>query len=233
MKYSNIKKSRLKNTSRIPYIHHVILFIFREVLFFLILPLILFPAIETNSGFYVESYVIFLNAFNMFILFLTCNSVISQQIFRYYAAILALLDHGIINILILKKSFIVIQANHGHLIAYLISISFILEALISIYLVYINRFLSWIDRFKKLGANAKIQNAYFWRQVIHALYPYEFFVAFEQAGSVMFPLTSILNLLVALNGAVIIISFFQVIFTCANFYDEDVLQRKLAYSLLF
>jgi len=230
MKYRNIKKNNLRNTGRIPYIHHIISFIFREVLFCIILPLVIYPSIETNEGFYLVSDVIFLSIFNIFILFLAYNSVISQKIFTYYVSIVILIDHGIINMLILNTSCSVIDVANARLVTYMISISFILEALVSIYLVYINRFLSWMDVFRKIGANTRVQNAFFYRQILKALIPYGFFVAFQQLDSVLFPFTGCMALLTALRGALIITSFLQLAFICVNFDSEDVLQRKIAIA---
>lgn len=230
MKYRNIKKNNLRNTGRIPYIHHIMLFIFREVLFCIILPLMIYPSIETNEGFYLVSDVIFLIVFNIFILFLTYNSVISQKIFTYYVSIVILIDHGVINMLILKTSCSLIDVANARLVTYMISISFILEAFVSIYLVYINRFLSWMDVFRKIGANTRVQSAFFYRQILKALIPYGFFVAFQQLDNVLFPFTGCMAVLTALRGALIITSFLQLAFICVNFDTEDVLQRKIAIA---
>lgn len=209
------------------------MFVFREVLFCLILPLIIYPSVASEIGFYLITDIVFLNGFNLFILFLTYNSVISQKIFTYYVAILALIDNGILNLLILNTLFHTLGANCARLIAYMISISFIFEGLISIYLVYINRFLSWMDVFKKLGANNRIRNAYFYRQILKAFIPYEFFVGFQQLYNVLFPGTGFEDLITILHGLMIGISFLQIIFICVNFDDENVLQRKIAIFFTF
>ena len=132
--------------------------------------------------------------------------------------------------LILNTSCSMIDVANTRLVTYMISISFILEGLVSIYLVYINRFLSWMDVFRKIWANTRVQTAFFYRQILKALIPYGFFVAFQQLDSVLFPFTGCMALLTALRGALIITSFIQLTFICVNFGSEDVFQRKIAIA---
>lgn len=233
MKYQNTKRNKLRNINKIPYIHHIIMFIFREILFCLIIPLLVYPARITKIGFYVESDVVFLNIFNMFILFLAYKSVVSQKIFTYYVTIIVLLNNGIINFFVLKTSLAVLEMTNPDLITYLISISFIVEALISLYVVYINRFLSWMDVFRKLGANTRIRNAYFYRQILEATLPYIYFISFHHLSNILFPTTINIKTAAIFRGVLIIVCSLQLLFIFVNFNDEDVLQRRIAIGFTF
>lgn len=229
MKFRGDKKYKSRNTNRIPFMHHVVLFIFREVIFSYATSFLLsLPVSSHPEGFYVVSDIMFLNIFNIFIFFLVFSSLIGQRIFRYYVSIVALLNNGLINILALNKTLFLLDIHHAFIISGAVSISYFVEAMISIYLVYINRFQSWMAIFRKIGPSQKLRDAFFYRQILHALIPYEVFVTFEQLGCIIFPISECSLVLRFLSSTVIIFSFIQLILICVNFNEEDVFQRKVA-----
>lgn len=183
--------------------------------------------LETSNDF------VFLVSFNIFQLYLELQSFTSGNIYGYYMAIVVMIHNSVLTMFIPSTTSLPVYFEYW-IVFSIISGAFVLEALITIYTIYLRRYESSLDIFRKVGANPRINTAFTTRKILQTFGMINMFFALcLGCKDFVIPSTRFTQP-ATIRFSYIVVTCIQQLFISINFHDEDFVQRKIAiYISLF
>lgn len=228
----SLQKWRLNRNQHLSLILHVAFFLIRRSIHFTILFLALSsdeidPQVRMNADLFCSFSMI-----SVLSLFLVLRSVVSGNVFGYYFSIGVMFHNSFIAISIPSTGNFV-SYEHFWILFSLISLSYFIEGLLSLYLVYLRKNEYNIKLFKTIGADKLINNAFATRKCLEASKETHIFLtllvfrklwwhSIENEKSVAYCISILL-----------VLTFLQQCATSINFNDENTFQRQVTIAISF
>lgn len=168
--------------------------------------------------------------FNIFQLYLVSYSVVNNNVYGYYLSIIVMVHNALLTSLVTAFSNIRLTYPYWLIIG-IISGSFLLEALLSLYLLFLRRFENNLELFKRIGADKRINDAFSTRKFLESFGPLNVFMASVIFGKVFLPPFRAKSGSVYLVLGFTILTYIQQLFISVRFHDESKSQRRIAIML--
>lgn len=187
----------------------------------------------TNQGVLITTdELVYVIQFNIFQFYFVATSIINENIFGNYLCIVLMLHNAFLSIFIPATTTSVLSFGYW-IILIIIAFTFLIEAIMSTYLIYRRRFESNLELFKKVGVNKKVNSAFATRKFLESFGSLNVFIASVISGKVFLLPVSTYSAYGSLIFAFTIVTYIQQLFITVKFNEESLTQRKIAIFLSF
>lgn len=168
--------------------------------------------------------------FNLFQLYDTIKSIISENIYASYLSVAVMLHNTVFSMFVSAKT-LVQTLESSRTTSYILSSTFLIEAIFTIYVIILQRTTNSYKLFKIIGASTKINNAFATRKYLEIFGTINVFMASLISGKLFLPISTLYVPFASIIFGFSLITYVQQIFISAKFNEEDMRQRKIAIFL--
>lgn len=232
MRISNRPKFDFRIDQRkIPKIlFHLLFFITRNIVFSILYfisyrnnPKVITVRIEVENATYLA-------ILNTFTLYLFIKSIAIGNVYKYYLCVILLFNNSVITMIVplleIDKIFNIFWQGYT-----IMSSVYLLEFIISVYWLYLERNENKYELFKQIGIDPKINNAFEARKKLETLCEINVFMTTLVQRKLWLPYTRNTKWFAAVKFIDTIFTYIQQLFISINFNEENPTQRKIAIGL--
>lgn len=175
---------------------------------------------------------VYIIQFNLFQIYFVTSAIVSGNIFGFYLSIGLMVHNAALSMFIPATTGADISLKYWSMLI-LIAALFVLEAVVTLFIIYTRRLEINFDLFKKVGANPKINDAFGTRKCLEAFGSINVFVAVMISAKFFLPPSSVYNKASAVTFGFTMLTFVEQLFISVGFNEENIVQRKIALFLSF
>ncbi|ELA41143.1 uncharacterized protein VICG_01842 [Vittaforma corneae ATCC 50505] len=170
--------------------------------------------------------------FSLFLVFFALYNIFTENIYGYYLATILMFHNFLLTIAMAILAHINVGTKTRYwYITLVIALSYILEMCISTVFIHKKRAESNKALFQRIGADQTINDIYSLRKRIETLSSINLFLPAVIILKIYFTPIIFVQRFENITFAILILTALQHVFTYANFYDEDLLQRRIAIAI--
>lgn len=232
-KYKSVDRAwKLRKYPIVEVATHISFYVIRFTLFLVSRALYFKVVLKTPMGRSSANNYIVNYTFSLFLLFFVLYNIFTENIYGYYLAVVVMIHNFIL-------MFAIVTATHfdnetPNLYWFLsigLSSTYIVEACISMVLIHKKRAENNKALFQRLGADPKINNMYSIRKKLQTLSIINLFIPIVTVQKLYLIPTQFGLKLESATVIILFITIVQHLFVYANFYQEDLWQRKIAIAI--